>query len=121
LATPLYTRFGSVLANWEFKQHLQEYTKIVNDIQTDVIPSDVAFREIAPKQMPSNVKEIMALRHPDGAVILVFLVGTGFPLHHTGYIYKGCAENTNCLIQFSSLEKKWGLRHVVENWYYFSD
>jgi hypothetical protein len=117
---PLDTRVGIIFADWEFETHLREYVKIVDDVKSGAIPCDTTLGIIILNPLPSNVKRITAARCPDGAVIVVFTVGTGFPLIHTGYLFNGCGENNNCITQYKSLESKWSLRHVVGDWYRFS-
>lgn len=69
--------------------------------------------------MPSNIKQITALKHSDGAIIVIFLVGSGFPLYHDGYIFNGCGKNVACIDEFKALKQKWSLRQINANWYHF--
>jgi hypothetical protein len=120
LSAPLYLRVGKVFADWEFKAHLQEYVEVVGDVKNGAVFCDTTLRIITPKVLPSNVKRIMAVRYPDGSVIVMFLVGGSFPLYHTGYLFNGCGENNSCITQYKLLENKYYLRHVIGDWYHFS-
>lgn len=120
LSAPLDLRIGIAIADWKFRTHLQEYVRTVDDIRSGLVPCNATFGPISPNVSPLNVKKVLAAHYPDGATVVLFLVGSGFPLHHTGYLFNGSGENITCIAQFKSLENKYYLRHVTGNWYHFS-
>ncbi len=119
LTAPLDFRLGMIIADLEFRSHIPDYTKIVDDIKSGAIPSTQQYGVIQAKPMPSNVKIIMGASCPDHQAVVVFLVGTGFPLIHTGYLYKGYSDTNSCFK--TDMTQKWNLRHVQGDWYRFND
>jgi hypothetical protein len=120
LSVPIDKRIGIVVADWNFRAHLSEYLKTVDDIKSGSVPSEETLMVVSPNKVPSNVKVVMAAHYFDGATVVVFLVGSGFPLQHSGYVFDGSDKNINCGAQFKSFEDKYRMRHVTGNWYHFS-
>ena len=73
---PLILRLGLICANREFRHNLPQYTTIIEDVKSGKIPCNESFEVILPNSVPSEVKQIMALREKDGTVIVIFLVGS---------------------------------------------
>jgi hypothetical protein len=121
LSAPLDLRAGIAITDWNFRAHLQEYIKTVDDIKSGSVPSSTTFGPVSPSVLPSNVKAVLAVHYADGATVVLFLVGSGFPLHHTGYLFNGSDGNINSKAQFMAFEDRYYLRHETGNWYRFSD
>jgi hypothetical protein len=120
LTAPLDIRIGTAIADWRFKKQLPQFAKIVDDVRSGVIPCGTTFDQISPQNTPSNVEDITALRHPDGAVIVMFSVGSAFPLAHYGYLCDGCSQNTNCIREFEALAAQLDIHLITNGWYYFA-
>jgi hypothetical protein len=119
LAFPIDQAIGAMIADMEFKSHLQEYDRFVEDVRNGTIPCEAKSCMIQPKIMPSNVKAIFGARYPDGSVFVQFLVGEGF-MYHTGYIFDGSGTNKDCIAAYKDRADRVGLRPLVGNWYYFA-
>ena len=56
----------------EFRSHLQEYNKFVEDVRSGIIPCEAKLCMIEPKVMPSNVISVRGARYADGSVVVEF-------------------------------------------------
>lgn len=121
LLIPADLWIGGKIGDERFKTHLAECTAIVEGIKSGKVPAQQSLTRVDIKPLPSTVKDIMAARQPDGSVVVLFLTGTGFPLHHIGYIFNGCGTNSNCIGVFNAFNNKVVLRKVGDGWYHFSD
>ena len=121
LAFPLGATIGRVISDSEFKRRQPEYEQVIADIKSGVIKCGTNLDSITPKTMPANALDIKAAVFPDGAVLVQALVGSGFPLIHTGYFFNGSGQNPQCQEQFKDLKRKFALRPIDGHWYHFSD
>jgi hypothetical protein len=120
LAAPVDFRIGMFLTDLEFRSHLQEYNKFVEDVRSGIIPCEAKLCMIEPKAMPPNVISIRGARYTDGSVVVEFLVGSGFPLYHTGYLFNGAGANKDCNALYKAYQDRFNLRPLVGDWYHFS-
>ena len=117
---------GQFMADWEFKRHLNEYLRVVEDFKSGRIPCrhgcNGEFDRLDTGDGMKNIMFLLAAHCEDGTVGMAFLVGTDVPLLHEGYFFKGYGDGSACRADPYSLEKKWPyVRHVEGQWYHFSD
>jgi len=112
LAYPGYERLGVGVSDWEFKQHLPEYVKIVEAVKKGSLSCDAHFSGNDAMALPPLVTDVKPICHNDGPPEVLFLIGAAFPLVHDGYAY--CANSKR-------LEDRFALRPVMGEWYHFSD
>jgi hypothetical protein len=94
----------------------------VDDVRSGVVPCGARLSIIDVKKLPTHVIRIKAARCSDGAVVVAFLTDTDVPLLHEGYVFKGYSDTNNCITADIRPEHQWPyVRHVIENWYHFSD
>lgn len=121
LSAPFITLpLGEALNDWDFKRHLGDYERIINEIKVREIPENGVFATIDLNSVkaPRNVVEVWATRCSDGAVVLYFLVGGA--RYQKGYLFKGC-DNAPLLDSAQPKERRYTLTPLVGRWYHFSD
>jgi hypothetical protein len=121
LIIPADLWIGGKCADWRFKGNLQTYALLVDDIRSGKVAAPKTLSIIEMKVLPSGVESIQAARESDGSVLVLFLTGTGFPLHHSGYIFNGSGTNLECNAQFNTFSNRANLKETTGGWYYFSD
>jgi len=117
---------GRSIADWEFKRHLNEYVRVVEDFKSGRIPCGTqcngSFHRLHVKDQPKNIMFLEAARCNDGTVGVAFLVDSDVPLLHEGYFFKGYGDGSDCSAHPWSLDKKYPyVRYVEGEWYHFSD
>jgi len=106
---------------WRFKKHMAAYDKIVDSIQSGVVPCGSTITGINITNLPSGIRNILAARCPDGSVFVEF-VGKGSSFAgHSGYLFKDYTEPNNCFANKIKPEQNWHLRHITGKWYKFFD
>lgn len=121
LMIPLARWLGQSAIDWRFKARIQDYTAAVEDIRSGKVATQETLSNVVIKKSLLEVKDVKAMRKPDGSVVVLFLTGTGFPLIHAGYLFNGSGTNVACLGEFNTLSNKFVLRKVADGWYHFSD
>ncbi|MDR3565611.1 MAG: hypothetical protein P4N59_29805 [Negativicutes bacterium] len=128
LVTTWYTAvpIGQSVADWEFKRHLNEYLKVVEDFKSGRIPClhgcNGEFDRLDTGDGLKHVKFLLAARCEGGTVGVAFIADTDVILLHEGYFFKSYGDGSACSADPFSLEKKWPyVRHVEGQWYHFSD
>jgi len=122
---------GRRISDWRFGRHLGEYSKVVDgfrggtiacqttcDAELDPVESTKTPADIGP---PVGVGNVWGERCDDGGYAVLFRLDTDVPLLHEGYIFKGYGEKSNCNTGSETPEKRWEIRHVMGQWYHFSD
>jgi hypothetical protein len=117
---------GRSIATWEFKRHLNEYLKVVEDFKSGRIPCPIGcngkFERLDTGDGLKHVKFLLAAHCEGGTVGVAFLDDTDVFRLHEGYFFKGYGDGSACSADPYSLEKKWPyVRHVEGQWYHFSD
>jgi hypothetical protein len=106
---------------WWFKQRMTPYVKIVDSIQSGVIPCSPTIAGIDITNLPSGISGVAAARCSDGSVLVEFY-GTGSSFAgNMGYLFKNYTETNNCIADNIKPEKVKHLHHIIDNWYKFSD
>ena len=121
LAAPV----GRFIADARFKRHLPEYSAVVDQIRDGSIscpPTCNTRLEILDiKQRPYYTRSVLAARCSDGPLMVSFLLDVGVPLLHEGYMFKD-ENGARCSTDAMRMEVKCPyVRHVIGNWFHFSD
>lgn len=129
VASPL----GNLIADWQFRRHLDEYAKVVNAVRSGSTVLGERGGMIDAENNPNNIRTIEVIRVNDGTLIVAFEEFPQLPLVHEGNLYYGCSGSRKCGAPGTTLEqalvnnppaggKQWPyVRHVVGDWYHFSD
>ncbi len=118
---------GRAVRDWQFTRHLDRYNKVVDGVRNSAIscshgPCGAKFDSIDVKYRPPQVRVIQAARCSEDAVVVVFLIDADVPLLHHGYAYRRYTEANTCVTEDMRPERRWPyLRHIVGDWYHFSD
>lgn len=112
-----------------FLKNLDAYSSVVNDFRKDTIsctnPCTKKMEIIQVPRRPAHVGSIWGVHCDDGGAIVLFLRDTDVPLLHEGYFFKDYGARSNCAEDSLSPESGWPrapfVRHVVGQWYHFSD
>jgi hypothetical protein len=113
---------GVFIADQLFRSHLNEYSQVVDDVRSGVIPCGAGLSILDIKEYPTHIIAVKGARCTNGAVVVAFLVSTDIPLLHEGYVFKGYAETNTCVADEIRPERQWPyVRHVMEKWYHFAD
>lgn len=118
---------GRAVRDWRFTRHLDQYNRVVDGVRNGAIscshgPCGAEFDSIDVKYRPPQVRTISAARCSEDAVVVVFLIDADVPLLHHGYVYRRYTEADTCVRGDLRPERRWPyLRHVVGDWYHFSD
>ncbi len=110
----------SAVDAWQLKRNMAAYDTVVNSIQNGAIACGSTITAINTTNLPSGIRNILAVRCPDGSVFVRF-VGNGSSFAgHSGYLYKNYTETNNCITENVKSEHEY-LQHITGNWYRFSD
>lgn len=116
---------GKRVSDAQFKRHLPEYTKALQDVRNATNPCaatcDIDLNAIPEGDRPRNVGALFASRCDDGGLSATFVDTSDVPLVHTGYLFKGYGENSSCSRGSMAPEHSLYLRHIAGQWYHFSD
>lgn len=102
-----------------FKKSLPKYEKIISMINRGEIEIDISRKRI---ELPSDYKALayatFGERDSKGVLTIEFFTGAGFPVKHSGYIYRSDGQ----LSSSPEVYKRWRyIKGKSQNWYYFSD
>ncbi len=108
-----------VIKDLIFNRNLPKYEKIVSMINRSEIDVDTSRKRI---ELPSDYKALayatFGERDNKGVLTIEFFTGAGFPVKHSGYIYRSDGQ----LSSDSDIHKRWRyIKRKNQNWYYFSD
>jgi hypothetical protein len=115
---------GRIIADWQFRRHMNEYDEFVARFRKGPIPKgcDTRLGAIDVKHLPHHTRVVLAACCSDGSVVVGFLSDTDVPLLHEGYVFKGYGERNSCVADSMKPENKWPyVRPVTGKWYHFSD
>ena len=117
---------GRFVADWEFGRHLNEYSRVVNDVRNGVLscatPCQGRFSLVEMRNRPKHIKALKAAQCSNEAVAVAFVIDTDVPLLHEGYVFRDFDESVACATDAVKLENNWPyIRHVSGQWYHFSD
>jgi len=108
-----------VVKDVAFHRKLVKYEKIVNMVNEGELVINTNSHRI---ELPDDYKQLAYVAFGEyddkGVLTLEFFTGAGYPVKHSGYLYRSDGSIT----PDSTIHKKW--RHIVRkshNWYYFSD
>lgn len=116
---------GNSISDRRFKNHLADYSKVVDGFKDGTLscltPCNSEFEMIKVTNRPERIGQVRGVHCDDGGAIVLFWVYSDVPLLHTGYIFKGYGEESNCNKVPIKPENQWYIWPISGQWYHFSD
>lgn len=111
-------KVGGSIGEWRFLSRLSEYEAVVSLMQADSI---VVSRELQHLDLPARFSGLawatLAERDSSGVLTVEFMTGGGFPVKHSGYLYR----SKGSLEEWPHASRWPRARLVRDNWYAISD
>jgi hypothetical protein len=117
ITTPL----GAFVNDRQFKRQLGSYERVLSGLRSQTIWAGTTLTDIDASNINKAVPDVIgikAARCDNGAVIAEFFQ-SGFRIRN-GYLFKGYEESDPCVTESMRPESHYQLRHVIGNWYHFS-
>lgn len=82
------TGFGRMVRQWRFQKNLPHYMEIVRRVETGEIKTGVLLSKLElPEQYSHLAYASLAKTNFFGGATIEFLIGGGFPVKHSGFLY----------------------------------
>lgn len=122
-SVPVTRSLGTSINDYIFRLHLNEYKRVVGEVESGAIRSTPELESINLtniKSIPSGVIDVWAARLSNGCVYVEFLRSSEGRIHK-GYLYRNFKESDAGAGPIIQWDQRFELRHIVGDWYHFSD
>lgn len=111
-------RVGGVVRDRLFRSRLAQYEEVVGQIHSGAIPIEGGLQRV---ELPARYARLavatLAERDSTGTITVEFLIGGGFPVKHTGYLYRSAGT-----LKAWRHARRWPhSRQLQGKWYAVSD
>lgn len=109
---------GVSIRDWQFQKNLPRYTEVVHLIEKGEIKASPSDPRI---QLPNEFADLSLVtfaKTNNNGLIIEFVIGGGFPVKHSGYLYVSTGKIENDPDTF----ERWPYRSRINtNWFRVSD
>lgn len=114
---PSLTSAGVHIRDIAFVSNIEKYDKFINEMKTGDIQIGERITKIyIPRKYSDLAQVVFAKKNETGEITAEFIIGGGFPVKHSGYLYSSSG------IIDEETRERWPRRiKVEERWYRISD
>jgi hypothetical protein len=108
---------GGFIRRYRFARSLTGYERVIHDLESGSIPVSGELQRI-PTAEAHFGHPVLARLGADKVLMVEFLIGGGFPVKHSGYLYSSSTAFESDPVVVRRWPKR---RKIQESWYWVSD